>query len=122
AKYLVPSEGGAIPVVRIDDLDIGRLVSLALKIDAEGGELSVIQGARETISRARSFAIAFEAHPKVIARTKIDPTDVMKLMHTIRPSRFVVSGHPTIVLELNRPFSEQVRDGKNHDIVCTPLP
>jgi FkbM family methyltransferase len=90
AQFLVPDERGSIPVTRIDDLGLGD-GALALKIDVEGGELAVLKGASDAIRRARSVAIAFEAHPQVIERTGVDVIQCLEFLNQLRPFRSQVA-------------------------------
>ena len=54
----IASQGDAVPMIRLDDLDLPRCA--LIKIDVEGHEWQVIDGARATISRLRP-TLYFEA-------------------------------------------------------------
>lgn len=54
-----PLEEGGVPLRRIDDLKLQDL--RLIKIDVEGAELEVIEGARATIGRCKPF-LSIEAH------------------------------------------------------------
>ena len=88
ARFLVPGNG-AVEVVTIDSLGV-RGGNVAIKIDVEGGELEVLQGAAETISAARNCVITVEAHPQVAMRTQRDPVECLKFLQSLRLFNFVV--------------------------------
>lgn len=90
ARFLVPDPDGGIRVITIDSL--GLTGDIMLKIDVEGGEYAVIEGAVETICQAPHCVISLEAHPAVAERTGRDPAEPLRLLHSIRPFRFVVAG------------------------------
>ncbi|MGD0348226.1 MAG: FkbM family methyltransferase [Terracidiphilus sp.] len=90
ARYLVPDPKGSIRVITIDSL--GIMGDILLKIDVEGAEHTVIEGAVETIRQAPRCVVSLEAHPEVAARTGIDPLTNLRRLQAIRPFRFVVAG------------------------------
>jgi FkbM family methyltransferase len=87
-RFLVPGEG-PLEVVTIDSLGV-RGNNVAIKIDVEGGELEVLQGAAKTISSARKCVITMEAHPLVAMRTKRDPVECMRFLQSLRPFSFAI--------------------------------
>jgi FkbM family methyltransferase len=89
ARFLVPGDG-PLEVITIDTLGV-RGGHVAIKIDVEGGELEVLQGAVETILSARRCVITMEAHPQVAMRTKRDPVECLKYLQSLRPFSFVVA-------------------------------
>ena len=93
ARYLVGGDG-EISVTMIDIANV-RGGDIAIKIDVEGGELNVIEGAKQTIAAADNCLIAFEAHPNVSRRTGRDPLDCLKFLESIRPFTFSIAetGH-----------------------------
>ncbi len=90
ARYLALDPKGGIRVITIDSL--GLTGDIILKIDVEGGEYSVIEGAVETIRQAPHCVISLEAHPAVAERTGRNPSEPLRLLNSIRPFRFVVAG------------------------------
>jgi len=107
ARYLAPVAQGGFPVATIDSLSL-EPANLLIKIDVEGGETGVVRGGIHTIKSARSVVISVEAHPKVFARTSIDPICVLQEIAAIRPFRFTVSETGQSDLDLSVPFFEQV--------------
>ena len=55
----VASQGDSVPMIRLDDLELARCA--LIKIDVEGYEWQVIEGARATIGRLRPTLYYFEA-------------------------------------------------------------
>jgi FkbM family methyltransferase len=99
-----------IPVATIDSLELPAGSSVAVKIDVEGEELAVLQGAERTISQAREFVIQLEAAKAVAERTGQEPIDMLRYLNTLRPCRFTcfeehtAAQHP---VDLDRPFFAQ---------------
>ena len=89
ARFLVSAAQG-VPVMTVDSL---RLFggNLLLKIDVEGEELHVLQGARETICRAAHCLLTLEAHPQVCRRTGIAPNQCLAFLASLRPFRFTIA-------------------------------
>jgi FkbM family methyltransferase len=111
ARFIVPSPQGDVEVIRIDDLKVDPRHGLLLKIDVEGAELGVLRGAVRTLSSAPWFVVIFEAHPEVVRRTGIDPTECMRLLSSVRGCRFQVAEAPEASPREDRPFFEQVPEG-----------
>lgn len=117
ASYLEPGPGD-IAVTTIDRAEI-RGGNIGIKIDVEGEELKVIEGAQETIGSAEHCVIAFEAHPLVAKRIGQDPLVCIERLLAIRRFSFVVAetGDPVPV---NRPV---LRPGQSNiwNVVGTSL-
>ena len=119
AMFLVPSREGDIAVERIDDLDLPKHRPLALKIDVEGGELLVVDGAAATIADAAAVAVAFEAHPTVARRTGQDPVCVMRRLRELRDDlAFLIDTVPARPLDPDRPVFEQVEPNDVYNVVA----
>lgn len=80
-----PSEGRRItvPAVRIDDLISGEEVSV-IKIDVEGAELEVLQGARATLRRSRP-AIVMEIERRHTGVAVVDSFERIRTEFGYRP-------------------------------------
>lgn len=89
-RFIRSSASGPIEIVTVDDQGV-RGGDIAIKIDVEGTELAVLQGARETIAAARSCLVTVEAHPKVARRTGQDPVECLRFLQSIRPFRFLIA-------------------------------
>jgi FkbM family methyltransferase len=120
-RYLVPVEHGGFRVTTIDNALTERPAYCILKIDVEGGELPVVEGAKTCIEAAEGMIIAIEAHPKVAARTGIDPCRILQFLLALRPFEFTVAERPEQQLDLARPFFEQVEADIVYNIVCTSV-
>jgi FkbM family methyltransferase len=113
ARFLVPGDG-PLEVVTIDSFGV-RGGNVAIKMDVEGGELEVLQGAAETIGSARTCVITVEAHPRVSLRTKRDPVECLRFLQSLRPFRFVIAE----TAESPLMSSPLVKDGQNS--VCNVI-
>ncbi len=107
AAFIVPAEEGTIPVTRLDELKLPKDHAVVLKIDVEGGELSVIRGALEILSSCPGFTVVFEAHRDQVKRTGIDPMEIVSLLTGLRSCHVMVAEEPRIAPDVARPFFEQ---------------
>jgi FkbM family methyltransferase len=93
ATYLRPGRG--VAVTSLDrfcaDTSVGRLDFI--KIDAEGAELRILRGGRETLDRFRP-ALLLEVNTPALKRENASPADVLSLLrsleyriYTMRPKR-----------------------------------
>jgi FkbM family methyltransferase len=89
ARFLVRAEAG-IPVMTVDSLELFG-GDVLLKIDVEGEELQVLQGATETIRRAAHCVLTLEAHPQVCRRTGVLPNACLDYLCTLRRFRFTIA-------------------------------
>jgi FkbM family methyltransferase len=119
ARFVVSGAEGDFPIVRIDDFKIADGRDLVLKIDVEGGEQDVLQGAKRVLERARDFIIAFEAHPVQTERTGVDPVEMIRLIDGIRPCAISVAEFPDIKVSTDRPFFDQVKTRRPCNIICS---
>lgn len=110
AAYIEPSAEGDIPVIKLDDLDLPEGYRLICKIDVEGGELAVLEGALKTLSSSEGYCVVFEAHRDQVKRTGIDPLKLVSLLGSIRPCKTVVAEAPDHEIDLNRPFFDQFQN------------
>jgi FkbM family methyltransferase len=121
ARYLAPASSDGFPVTTVDSLSYSA-GDLLIKIDVEGGEIGVVRGARRTIASANSAIITVEAHPRVFARTGVDPIRVLGELAAIRPFEYILSEARQVKLNLSRPFFEQVSDTDQiYNVVATSV-
>lgn len=108
AAFIVPNEHGDFEVCSIDSLDLPNTDGLFIKVDVEGAELSVIRGARETIAATKHVIVLFEVHHKQVARTGVDPVEIINYLKSIIECDTVVMESPGTRIDLDRPFFEQL--------------
>jgi len=103
-------------VTTIDEQGVPPGSDLIIKIDVEGTELDVINGAERTLSQAHGFVIVMEAHRHQVARSGIDTSTIVKRVAEIAPVDVLVSEGPDRAIDLDRPFFDQVPEDIYH--VC----
>lgn len=122
AMYVVPNATGPVEVEQIDSLDIPPDEPLAIKIDVEGCEASVIAGALMTIRGASEVVLSFEAHPRVLRRTGNDPIQIMRALRKIRPNfTFSVDLERDCALSLDRPLFEQLAADRVYNVIACSM-
>lgn len=122
AQYLVRSSSGEIPVTTVDALELEVPGGLILKIDVEGGEQEVLQGALSTLARAEAFLITIEANPRVARRTGRDPLDCVRMVQKIRPCTVYVAEEPRTPLRIEEPLFDQIPDSRVRNLICRSTP
>jgi FkbM family methyltransferase len=110
SRFLAASPGGELDVLRIDDLAIDPGQPVALKVDVEGGELAVLQGAERTLADATDWIVTIEAHRDVFHRTRIDPLECVRFLEQLGHAEIRVSERPEMKLNLDQPFFQQTDD------------
>ena len=119
AMYVAPCDDGPIEVQRVDDLNIRYGGSCVIKIDVEGTEALVVEGAAETIRRSGEILVAFEAHPRVAQRLGRDPVEVMHALLAIRSDfTFSVDRGPTQTITADRPIFDQLSPERVYNIIA----
>jgi FkbM family methyltransferase len=89
ARYFVPDPRGNIRVMTLDSLNLSG--DLIVKIDVEGGECAVLEGAWQTIQKASRCVITLEAHSEVSRRIGRDPVELLRFLNSIRPFEFTLT-------------------------------
>ena len=89
---------GDFPVVRVDDHP-SPTGSLIIKVDTEGTEREVICGAREHLTAAVAAVVGFEAHQSAIARTGVDPRDVIHALPESDRWSATIAEYPDVRLD-----------------------
>jgi FkbM family methyltransferase len=72
--------GTDIPVITIDSLNLSQVNYM--KIDVEGDELLVLEGAKETIQTHRPV-ICIESNPHTLSRKNLTPKDLVQAIHSL---------------------------------------
>jgi FkbM family methyltransferase len=117
AMYIAAAADGPIVVERVDDLGVGG--SCVIKIDVEGTEAAVVEGAAETIRRAGEVLVAFEAHPRVAKRLGRDPVEVMHALLAIRSDfTFDVDTTPARSVTADRPLFAQLPPTRVYNVIA----
>lgn len=122
AMFIEPDNAGDIDVLRIDDLDIEPHRPLVIKIDVEGSEATVVEGALRTIREASAVIVVIEAHPRVTLRIGADPVMIMRALRAVRRDfRFEVDSPPKQRLSLDAPVFAQLPPDRVYNIIATSL-
>lgn len=116
AAFVEPDAEGPIEIRRVDDDAPPPGPAVLLKIDVEGAELAVLQGALRTLAAAPHFAVVFEAHPEVCARTGADPSAIIRILRDLRPVDIEIAELPDIAVDPDRDFFAQL--GARRGTIC----
>jgi len=115
------SEPTELNVHRIDDLEIERPATIAMKIDVEGEELKVLEGALETLRTAEHFILQVEAHPEVCQRVGLEPMELIHFLKKIKPCEVWACIEKTRqvfeVKDMDTPFFDQFDKDEIHDLI-----
>jgi FkbM family methyltransferase len=90
--------------------------TLALKIDVEGQEIQLLDGAKKLIKDAQKVIILIEVHPEVLARTNHTPDDLFATAELCREFDWIVPLYENKPINRNLSFFEQVPIGQ-YDII-----
>jgi FkbM family methyltransferase len=113
---------GDIDVRRVDDLGLPPNRPVVIKIDVEGSEASVVEGAMRTIREASHVVVAFEAHPRVTLRTGADPVTIMRALRAMRRDFvFEVDAMPKRRLSIDEPVFAQLPTDGVYNLVATSV-
>lgn len=80
---------------------------VALKIDVEGQELQVIQGATDLIKQADTVAVLLEIHPDVLKQTSTTAEQLFSELEKIRGFQWCVPKLKNQVIDRRRDFFKQ---------------
>ncbi len=119
AMFLIDDPDGPIEVRKVDSEAVPKDSLLVLKIDVEGAELDVVRGAAESLRKAPAFVVILEAHPKVAARTGIDPCEAMRFLGAICPIDIEIVELPDVMIDPALPFFDQL--GGRRDTICNVI-
>ncbi|MBU3017168.1 FkbM family methyltransferase [Paraglaciecola agarilytica] len=124
---IIKADTGATDVVRLDNwFDSNPHVRLCdiivVKIDVEGQEQQVLEGAKSIISEADKVILLLEIHPDVLLTSNTSPEQLLNEAEKIREfSWFVPAGNIGNKLDRARPFFEQFEE-KQYDIIGISIP
>lgn len=127
AFFIVPSDTSTgIPVCTLDSLNLPKGDNLMIKIDVEGAEMNVLEGAQATLRQAGGLILQIEAHPEVAKRSGVEPMDIIGHLQKIRP--FSVTAcveRPAAVYPVTRfdvPLFTQLPAHQIYDLVLIASP
>lgn len=111
ARYFDMSSDGDLDILSADEILAKlELQHLVIKIDVEGLEYDVVVGATESIKRCKSYTVVFEVNRNVVARTGIDPVEVLNALKSIRANgELSVLEKPGFVLNEDRQLLPQLK-------------
>lgn len=104
-------QNGETKVYTIDDWlqyyprQIRELV--VAKIDVEGQELAVIEGARSLLSSAKRLVLIIEIHPEILKRDGLTPESIFLAAESIRRMQWRVPLFGNTAIDRNKLFFEQ---------------
>ncbi|MEP1446553.1 MAG: FkbM family methyltransferase [Paraglaciecola sp.] len=90
--------------------------TLALKIDVEGQEIQLLEGAKALIKSAHKVIILIEVHPEVLNRTQHTPDDLFVTAEQYRDFDWIVPLHQNKRVNRKLGLFEQVPIGQ-YDII-----
>ena len=122
AYFLQPSEAPTdLKVLMIDQLDLGTAKTIAMKIDVEGEEFNVLQGATQTLRNADQFILQIEVHPDVCRRVGFEPLELIQFLNEMKPCKVWACIEKTRevfeVWDFKTSFFEQFDETQIHDLV-----
>jgi FkbM family methyltransferase len=106
------SKSGDTPVYSLDSwlaetTNCPVMPFVVLKIDVEGQELQVIQGATDLIKQADTVAVLLEIHPDVLKQTSTTAEQLFSELEKIRGFQWCVPKLNNQVIDRGRDFFEQ---------------
>lgn len=116
SAYVKSSTAGNVELTTIDDLLPEFAGDLAMKIDVEGGELDVLEGAEKAIKNARNLCLFIEIHPKVLKRTSQTAEQILQKVSSLRPVTWSIADAPLTVIDPDRSFFSQVPE-RIYDVI-----
>lgn len=123
ARFFQESPDGPIKMMAINSLPKPTDKTVILKIDVEGTETMVIEGADAFLGNSKDFVVSFEAHPQVLARTGQTPELVVNMLNKIKPCKLMLAEQPDITFTASAGIAEQIPGYENgvHNLICTTI-
>lgn len=121
-----PTSPGNTRVYSLDNwlqtnADIQVLPYVVLKIDVEGQELQVIQGASKLIQQAEQLLVLIEIHPEVLKKTATTAEQLFEEFEKIRDFNWFVPKHHNQQIDRSRDFFSQFPHQQFDVIGCSGL-
>jgi FkbM family methyltransferase len=115
--HLDDAKGEEVDVIRLDSIYNGEACNIALKIDVEGAEKFVLEGAQRILSKCHFVGIFIEIHYGVIERTKIKAEEIFGEAERIRPFSWYVAEQGLPKVDRSRGFFEQFPKNRQYDVI-----
>ncbi len=119
--YIEENAQGDIQVTSLDSYIDNEKIELSsvvvLKIDVEGQEVQVVEGASNTISQAQTCIILIEIHPDVLDKFNQTPETLFNAVEAIRPVEWLVPKTGNSTLDRSRPLFSQVEKAQ-YDVIA----
>lgn len=115
SSHFVPGQGEAV-CRSLDSMNLERVDFI--KVDAEGSELDILEGAEKTLMRLKPTTILEFNSYALINYRNINPNDALRFIQSVFPKvRYYKDGQPT---EINHEeFIELNRKVLVNDLLCT---
>ncbi len=113
---------GAVAAQGIDAMGLAGGGCLVVRMDVDGAEDEVIEGALATLTAVEHAIIAFTVRVAGIERLGSDPSRVVAGLGSVGAVAATVVERPGVVLDPARPFLDQVRGEAAYTVVCELAP
>lgn len=118
--HIVADAKGNIAVCALDQyfprLNLASTPLVVIKIDVEGQELAVLQGAARVIGEAENIVILLELHPEVLSKTGQSPEALFAAAEQHRHFDWLVPKYNNAAVDRTQPFYKQFADGQ-YDVI-----
>jgi len=115
--HLDSSGGQEVKVLTVDSIAGDHARAIALKVDVEGAEKAVFEGARKTLAASKSTLLFLEIEPGVVKRTGISPETIFETAESIRPFSWRLADEGTAAVDRGRPFFDQFSSDHQYDLI-----
>jgi len=102
SAYIQKEDNGQVTVKTLNDIveeSEYKITDLALKLDVEGQEQAVINGAEDLIRNARNICLFIELHPAVLQRNSQTAEELLNSVGKIRPFKWYVADKPYLRID-----------------------
>ena len=115
--HLGSSGGEEVKVVTVDFIAGDHARAIALKVDVEGAESAVFEGARKTLAASTSTLLFLEIEPGVVKRSEIPPEAIFETAESIRPFSWRLADEGTAAVDRGRSFFDQSPSDHQYDLI-----